>query len=140
MRREEFVKDLPVEAFTNDAAGSTNNIRTALSMVYAVVWPHVLPVGSFDQDDICKDLGAELGASRIGMPDRHGNTMLHYLAGAREPSQTLISWLKLQATDTSVWQNAANLWGHTPQDLYEDSETARIQTSEGRKDWFGRDA
>jgi hypothetical protein len=78
-----------------------------------------------EQDDVCKFLVHEMGASEIGLPDKHGNTMLHYLASTRAPNESLIDWLKLQETGASVWQEAVNFWGHTPQDLYEDGHNAR---------------
>lgn len=84
-----------------------------------------------EQDAICKVLIKELGASQIGLPDKHGNTMLHYLASGRAPNESLINWLKLQETGVSVWQCAANYWGHTPQDLYEDGESARARAQSG---------
>lgn len=55
----------------------------------------------------------EMGTSQIRKPDKHRNTMLHYLASTRAPNESLIDWLKLQETGASVWQEAVNFWGHT---------------------------
>jgi hypothetical protein len=78
-----------------------------------------------EQGDVCKFLVHEMRASEIGFPDKHGNTMLHYLASTRAPNESLIDWLKLQETGALMWQEAVNIWGHTPQDLYEDGQHAR---------------
>lgn len=84
-----------------------------------------------EQESVCKFLVKELGASKIGTQDKHGNTMLHYLAGARMPNEGLIDWLRLQDTGVSVWEKARNFWGYTPQDLHEDSETVRSSGRNG---------
>lgn len=34
------------------------------------------------QEDVCKFIVSELGATQIGLSDIHGNTPLHYLSGA----------------------------------------------------------
>lgn len=77
------------------------------------------------QEAVCKFLLKELDASMIGLPDKHGNTMLHYLAGAKAPNMPLIDWLELQGDGASVWRQAENRWGYTPQELYDDGRIAR---------------
>jgi hypothetical protein len=77
------------------------------------------------QKTVCKFLVQELGSSEIALPDKHGNTVLHYLAGAKFPNLPLIDWLKRQESGASIWQEATNFWGFTPEELYADAEFAR---------------
>ena len=77
------------------------------------------------QEDICKFIVSELGAEQIGLADVHGNTALHYLAGAWYLNEHLISWMRAQTNGEFVWQKSENRWGHTPQALWEDNLSER---------------
>lgn len=77
------------------------------------------------QEDICKFIISELGAEQIVLPDVHGNTALHYLAGAWYLNENLISWMRTQTNGEFVWQKAENRWGHTPQALWDDNWSER---------------
>lgn len=90
-----------------------------------------------EQESVCKFLVQELGAGKIGEQDMHGNTMLHYLAGSRGPNEALIHWLKMQNTGMSVWEKTQNFWGHTPRELYDDSEAARAVLNQYGKEGLG---
>lgn len=83
------------------------------------------------QESACRFLVQELGTSEIGIQDKHGNTTLHYLAGARVPNIALIDWLKVQDTGTSVCDKTRNVWGYTPQDLHQYGETIGSSGGEG---------
>jgi len=77
------------------------------------------------QEAVCKFIIEELGQSQIELSDKHGNTVLHYLAGAKFPNTPLIDWLKEQENGTSTWRGAMNFWGYTPEELYADAIFAR---------------
>jgi hypothetical protein len=77
------------------------------------------------QEAVCKIIVQELGSSEIALPDKHGNTVLHYLAGAKFPNMPLIDWLKSQKNGASAWREATNSWGYTPEELYADAVFAR---------------
>jgi len=79
----------------------------------------------FQQEAVCKFIVQELGSSQIELPDKHGNTVLHYLAGAKFPKMPLIDWLKEQGNGALVWREATNFWGYTPEELYADAIFAR---------------
>lgn len=99
-------------------------------------WWETEPAKCFpEQEDVCRCLVQGLGAGHIGKRDKHGNTMLHYLAGARVPNEALIDWLKMQYTVMSVWEEVRNFWDHTPRELYQDSEAAMaaFSSNEGSK-------
>jgi hypothetical protein len=81
------------------------------------------------QEDICKFIISELGAEQIGLSDVHGNTALHYLAGAWYLNENLISWMRAQTNAEFVWQKAENRWGHTPQVLWDDNWSERSKPS-----------
>jgi hypothetical protein len=46
------------------------------------------------QKMVCKFIIRELGPGQIELPDKHGNIVLHYLAGATFPNMPVIHWLK----------------------------------------------
>lgn len=52
--------------------------------------------------------------------DVHGNTALHYLAGARVVNEGLVRWLRGLEGWEEVWLGKRNYWGYTPLELYED--------------------
>ena len=80
---------------------------------------------ALQQEAVCKFIIEELGQSQIELSDKHGNTVLHYLAGAKFPNTPLIDWLKEQENGTSTWRGAMNFWGYTPEELYADAIFAR---------------
>jgi hypothetical protein len=77
------------------------------------------------QEDICKHIISELGATHIDLTDVHGNTALHYLAGAWFVNEVLICWMREQIGGEAVWTSAENMWGHTPLALWEDNQAER---------------
>ena len=79
------------------------------------------------QEDMCRFIVSELGATQIGLSDIHGNTPLHYLAGAWFLNEALISWMREQAGGEHVWTNAENIWGHTPLVLWEENQAERLK-------------
>ena len=89
------------------------------------VWARSSAEDALQQEGVCKFITEELGESQIGLPDKHGNTVLHYLAGAKYPNLSLIDWLKEQENGASVWREATNFWGYTPEELYADARFAR---------------
>lgn len=93
-------------------------------------WPRNYIEDHAQQEAVCKLILQDLGSSQMGLRDKHGNTMLHYLASAKTPNQALVDWLKTQENGARIWQEATNFWGHTPKDLYEDGESARVRTEE----------
>lgn len=88
-------------------------------------WIRRLAEDSLQQEAVCKFLVKELASGQIGLPDKHGNTVLHYLAGAKFPNMPLIELLKEQEDGASVWREATNFWGYTPKELYADASFAR---------------
>lgn len=82
------------------------------------------------QEAVCKLLLQDLGSSQMGLRDKHGNTMLHYLASTKTSNLALIDWLKTQENGARIWKEITNFWGHTPEDLYEDGESARARPRE----------
>lgn len=95
-------------------------------------WIKILGKDGLQQETVCKFLVQELGSDQIGLPDRHGNTVLHYLAGAKFPNMPLIEWLKGQENGASVWRKATNSWGYTPEELYADASFARNEPRASR--------
>lgn len=95
-------------------------------------WIRRLAEDSLQQEAVCKFLVQELGSGQIGLPDQHGNTVLHYLAGAKFPNIPLIEWLKDQEDGASVWREATNFWGYTPEELYADASFARNEPGTSR--------
>jgi hypothetical protein len=81
------------------------------------------------QEEIFKLLVSELGVEQIGIGDIHGNMALHYLAGAWYMNKSLITWMRARTAGEHVWQNAENMWGHTPQALWDDNWAERRKTS-----------
>jgi len=79
------------------------------------------------QADMCSFIVSELGATQIGLSDIHGNTPLHYLAGAWFLNEGLISWMREQAGGEHVWANAENIWGYTPLVLWEENQAERVK-------------
>jgi ankyrin repeat protein len=77
------------------------------------------------QEEVCKLIISELGAEQIGLVDVHGNTALHYLAGAWYLNENLITWMRAQTNGEFMWQKAENRWGHTPQALWDDNWSER---------------
>lgn len=96
------------------------------------------------QQEVCKLIISELGTEQIGLKDIHGNTALHYLAGAWDPNESLVSWMRAQSNAEWVWQNAENMWGHTPRALWDDNWAERAMpplgpfSISGRPGWPGR--
>lgn len=88
-------------------------------------WIRRLAEDSLRQEAVCKFLVKELALGQIGLPDKHGNIVLHYLAGARFPNMPLIDWIKEQEDGATVWREATNSRGYTPQELYADASFAR---------------
>ena len=88
-------------------------------------WIRRLAEDGLQQEAVCRFIVQELGSGQVGLPDQHGNTVLHYLAGVKFPNMPLIDWLKEQDDGASVWQGASNLWGNTPEELYADASFAR---------------
>lgn len=80
------------------------------------------------QEDMCRLIINELGATQIGLSDIHGNTPLHYLAGAWFLNEGLISWMREQEGGEHVWANAENMWGHTCLVLWEENQAERLKT------------
>lgn len=79
------------------------------------------------QEDMCKFIVSELGATQIGLSDIHGNTPLHYLAGAWFLNESLIAWMREQAGGEHVWAKAENIWGHPPLVLWEENHAERLK-------------
>jgi hypothetical protein len=77
------------------------------------------------QEDVCKHIIYELGATHIGLTDVHGNTAFHYLAGAWFVNEILISWMREQTDGEAVWTSAENMWGHTPLALWKENQAER---------------
>lgn len=95
------------------------------------------------QEELYKLIISELGTEQIGLKDIHGNTALHYLAGAWDPNESLVSWMRAQSNAEWVWQNAENMWGHTPRALWDDNWAERAMPPLGqfisaRPGWPGR--
>ena len=76
------------------------------------------------QTAIVKRLSLILGTSEFDKADIHGNTALHYLASFAHPNDELIGWLQAHRDVEKIWNEAVNIWGHTPHDLYNDQEKA----------------
>lgn len=70
---------------------------------------------------------SELGATQIGLSNIHGNTPLHYLAGAWFFNEGLIAWMREQAGGEHVWAKAENIWGHPPLVLWEENHAERLK-------------
>ncbi|KAI9775111.1 MAG: hypothetical protein M1839_001422 [Geoglossum umbratile] len=56
--------------------------------------------------------------------DAYGNTALHYLAAYRTVNKEAIAILRSSQTGEEVWTDSTNMWGFTPQDLFEDDAAA----------------
>lgn len=95
-------------------------------------WIRRLAGDSLQQEAVCKFLIQELGSSQIVLPDQHGNTVLHYLAGAKFSNMPLIDWLKEQEDGAMVWREATYSWGYTPEELYADASFARDEPRASR--------
>ncbi len=54
--------------------------------------------------------------------DVHGNTVLHYLVGHRVVNEELLRKLRALRGGEEIWQEARNMWGFTPHELYEDGK------------------
>jgi hypothetical protein len=81
------------------------------------------------QGQISKLLVTELGAEQIGISDIHGNTALHYLAGVRSTNDSLIAWMREQVDGEDVWQRTKNMWGHTPQAIWDDNRSEKARAA-----------
>jgi len=81
------------------------------------------------QEEVCKLIIAALGTEQIRAVDIHGKTALHYLAGSWFLSDSLISWMRTYPEGEFVWNNPENMWGHTPQALWDDNQTERTVSS-----------
>jgi hypothetical protein len=57
-------------------------------------WARRVADDAIPQEAVCKFIIQELGPSQIGLPDKHGDTASHHLAGAKFPNMPLIDWLK----------------------------------------------
>lgn len=79
------------------------------------------------QEDMCRFIVSELGATQIGLSNIHGNTPLHYLAGAWFFNEGLIAWMREQAGGEHVWAKAENIWGHPPLVLWEENHAERLK-------------
>lgn len=91
------------------------------------------------QEEVCKLVTAKLGAEHIGIADVHGNTALHYLASAFDLNKDLIAWMREQVGGENVWQNTVNMWGHTPQAIWDDNLSERSKPPNESWDLHGRD-
>ena len=55
----------------------------------------------------------------LGAKDAHGNTVMHYLAGAMVVNVALVKILtEGDENGEQVWNGVKNRWGWTPKDLY----------------------
>jgi hypothetical protein len=90
------------------------------------------------QEEVCKLIIAELGAEHICIADVHGNTALHYLASAFDLNEDLIVWMREQAGGEDVWQKTENMWGHTPQAIWDDNMGERSKGPDESWDSHGR--
>jgi hypothetical protein len=89
--------------------------------------PRDVPDELQQQEDVCKHIITELGVAHIGLTDVHGNTALHYLAGAWFVNEILISWMREQTDGEAVWTSAENTWGHTPLALWEENQAEKAK-------------
>jgi hypothetical protein len=89
--------------------------------------PRDIPNELQQQEGVCRHIISELGATHIGLTDVHGNTALHYLAGAWFLNEGLISWMREQIGGEDVWTSAENIWGHTPLALWEENQAKRAK-------------
>lgn len=90
------------------------------------------------QEEVCKLMIAELGAEHIGIADVHGNTALHYLASAFALNESLIAWMREQVGGEKTWQETENMWGHTPQAIWDDNLGERSKAPDESWDQNGR--
>lgn len=81
------------------------------------------------QEEVCKLIISALGPEQIGITDCHGNTALHYLAGSWFLNESLISWMRTYPEGELVWNDVENMWGHTPQALWDDNQLERVVAS-----------
>ena len=65
-------------------------------------------------------------------PDGAGNTPLHYLAAYRTPNLETIERGRREAPE--AWQEARNVWGHTPAELFKDGQQAKRAEERSRHD------
>ncbi len=70
-------------------------------------------------------MGDKTNGLDLGAKDVHGNTAMHYLAGAMVVNVALVKILtEGDENGEQVWNGVKNRWGWTPKDLYEDGECA----------------
>jgi ankyrin repeat protein len=89
------------------------------------------------QEDMCRFVVSELGATQIELSDIHGNTPLHYLAGAWFLNESLVSWMREQEGGEHAWANSENMWGHTPLVLWEENQAERFKARMASQDLSG---
>lgn len=70
-------------------------------------------------------------AADLSAQDVHGNTPLHYLVSSRAVNEAVVEILRAADGEGEVWTGRKNLWGFTPQNLYEDGKAA-LQAIEDR--------
>lgn len=87
------------------------------------------------QKAVCKYILATYkGGPEVSDADKHGNSMLHYLAAARYPNAPLIDWARQQEGGEHAWSSERNIWGHTAEKLHAEGYEARDSGRERLKD------
>lgn len=93
--------------------------------------PRDIPDEFHKQEAMCRRIVQELGTAQIALAGVNGNTPLHYLVSGCFVNEGLVAWMRSQTEGEFAWQNAANFWGHTPQDLWDDNRFARVEPGRG---------
>jgi hypothetical protein len=117
----------PLESSNFDASGVKRGRPQEAQPKSPQHSPRDVPNELQQQEDVCKHIITELGVAHIGLTDAHGNTALHYLAGAWFVNEVLISWMREQTGGEAVWTSADNMWGHTPLALWEENQAERAK-------------